>query len=161
MTLIFKRSRYALYGYYSRLTYIFPFMELRRANNTNFHSLIPIRRRINGSRYLRTCAAWKTWYLKNRIARYQRRGDNTRGEFNFHITGMRAYPSISSGFESDIFPKRAVVHSGAILKGPFVKCNVYRKTRSPRVSETSLHYRASIAVSLSWRRDNYSILGSC
>jgi len=37
------------------LTY--PFAELYCANNTNFHSLISIRRRINRSRYLHACRA--------------------------------------------------------------------------------------------------------
>lgn len=37
------------------LTYVSPFTELYRANDTDFHSSISIRHRINSSRYLYAC----------------------------------------------------------------------------------------------------------
>lgn len=53
-------------------------MELRRADNTNFHSLIPIHREINRSRYLHACRVKNVILEKSDSS--TKRGDNIRAE---------------------------------------------------------------------------------
>lgn len=84
-------------------------------------------------------AAWKTWYLKNRIARPSAAIIYTLGEFNFHITGTRLSIHFV-GFEfSPAFPRSALSLVGAILKDRSSNATRVVKQSWSRVRETSLH----------------------